>query len=303
MYSPITGSPKVKLIGAISSETIISLYQTKHNINVKNYFDQLTSVCIYQCEETGYQFYYPFSLEGDGSFYEKLQSVSSTGYYMDWRWEHEQAFSLITPNSNVLEIGSGKGVFLEKLKVKNVNAEGIEHNEGAIKICLSKNLNVHGSSIIELLPAKAGTFDFICMFQTLEHVSDVRGFLNSLLQLLKPNGRLIFSVPNMDSFIGQLNDDCFNMPPHHMGLWNENSIINLQKAFPLKLKGIYTENLQTYHFGPYTRVILKKINLNNSSLLNKVLIKILQLPLCAIIFFLKRRIKGFAILADFEKVV
>ena len=75
-------------------------------------------------------------------------------------------------------------------------------------------------------------FSFICSFQVLEHVYEVYGFLNSAIALLKNKGKLIIAVPNNNPYF--LKHDKYhtlNLPPHHMGIWDERSLKFIGKLF------------------------------------------------------------------------
>ena len=48
---------------------------------------------------------------------------------------------------------------------------------------------------ITALPVDAGGFDLVAAFDVIEHVEDDRGVFAELTRVLKPDGRLIFSVP------------------------------------------------------------------------------------------------------------
>jgi hypothetical protein len=87
---------------------------------------------------------------------------------------------------------------------------------------------------------------------------------------LKKGGKLIVSVPNNDSFIIKDNEIILNYPPHHMGLWDAHSLINLQNIFNIRLIDLYNEPLQKYHQG-YLGIHLKKLfGLNEKKYLVKV---------------------------------
>lgn len=64
-----------------------------------------------------------------------------------------------------------------------------------------------------------------CTFQTLEHIFEVGSFFEALRRLLKTGGRLIVAVPNSEPYLERFNKYAtFNTPPHHVGLWNRQSL-------------------------------------------------------------------------------
>ena len=66
---------------------------------------------------------------------------------------------------------------------------------------------------------RPGHYDAVTSFQVLEHVTEPASFLRACVKALRPGGRLLLGVPNNDSFLGLLEDNWLNMPPHHMSLW------------------------------------------------------------------------------------
>lgn len=71
--------------------------------------------------------------------------------------------------------------------------------------------------------------------------------MESAIKVLKKEDKLFVGVLNNNSFLGLREMDVLNMPPHHMGLWNEKSLRNLCNYFPMKLDEFLYEPLQEPH--------------------------------------------------------
>jgi len=258
MNSPLTGITKTTLLKKISKELLIEKYQKNFNLNISHLLNQVETVQLYKCNDTGYRFFYPFSLTGDGKFYEHLQKLD--WYYMPWKWEHEQAAKYIQKGMEVLEVGCGKGGFLEEINKRyKIDSVGLELNDLAVKEMKEKGLNVYSTTIQEYSNDNPEHYDIVCSFQVLEHIADVKSFLESQIKSLKIGGKLIVSVPNNDGFLGD-DENLLNMPPHHMGLWNEKSLLNMGELFSLKHIATHFEPLQLYHQEYYDRVKKKKLS-------------------------------------------
>ena len=215
-------------------------------MDVSRFFQNTKKVGIYVCQDTGYRFYHPFNVAGDDEFYQEIEHFP--WYYMDWKWEHGVVNDRMLKDDSVLEIGCAHGGFLRKLKERGVKVEGLEMNSEAREACVREGLAVYPDSIEEFVKGREDSYDAVCSFQVLEHVPQVQEFLTASLSVLKPGGIMIVSVPNNESLV--LRDDgILNMPPHHMGLWNMNSLIQLQNHFDMKVDAIYLEPLQPYHVG------------------------------------------------------
>ena len=110
-------------------------------------------------------------------------------------------------NKTILDIGSGTGDFLLACKNNDWQIIGIEPNEKARSLTISKlqktNYKVY-KSIEDLKSSSQKTtqqrFDVITMWHVLEHVPNLREYITNLKQLLKPKGILIVAVPNYKSY-------------------------------------------------------------------------------------------------------
>jgi 2-polyprenyl-3-methyl-5-hydroxy-6-metoxy-1,4-benzoquinol methylase len=239
--SPVTKNSNVKLIKKFSTKDIIDKYLDSYKVDVSEYFNNLQSIQLFSCEDTLYQFFYPFSLAGQGSFYEEIQDFP--WYYESDKWEFRIAENFINTTDRVLEVGSGRGHFLKKLLAKKIECQGLEFNNDAIKVCQANGIDVTAETIETYSLDNSEKFDVVVSFQVLEHVVDVHGFIQGCLQALKPKGLLIIAVPNNDSFI-KYQMPATNLPPHHMGWWCTESLRNLTNFFPMILMGFEYEPLK-----------------------------------------------------------
>ena len=255
--SPVTGSNRVEKTKDIDSRIVTRLYQEHFGIDVGDYLAGVSRINVYRCLDTGYHFYFPFSLEGDSAFYEALESIP--WYYMDWKREHEIAIAHIRRIDKVLEVGCARGAFLTKLQTDGVECVGLELNRRAAAAAREHNVTVVEESIQEHASRYQETYDVVCFFQVLEHVCDVRSFMEAAVDLLTPGGRLCIGVPNYDSFIGLDEANPLEMPPHHMGMWTESALAKLADVFGLDVVSIECESLQSYHIDYFANIAKRRI--------------------------------------------
>ena len=102
-----------------------------------------------------------------------------------------------------LEVGCGNGWMLRAIKQRGWTVTGTERNFESAAYAKSASEIPMFVGGLEALQAKP-TFDLIFLFQVLEHLPDPLGTLKQCASLLKPNGRLIISVPNFESWQSQL---------------------------------------------------------------------------------------------------
>lgn len=250
--SPIDKRFESVLVEQLDINKIVDGYHSTFGIDIQPFLDG-DQLGIYQCSETGLKFYRGIR-PGDGDFYGKLMEIE--WYYDPWKWEHETVKSILQPTDSVLEVGSGSGGFLTGIKGSVTNAEGLELNKKAVAECVQKGLTVRAENLYDYSLARASSYDWVVSFQVVEHIEEVGDFLRDSVRLLKPGGSLVVSVPNNNSFIGQAKDVWLNMPPHHMNLWDNTSLIKIAKHIGCTHQKSIFEPLQEYHKDWYVNAIL-----------------------------------------------
>jgi 2-polyprenyl-3-methyl-5-hydroxy-6-metoxy-1,4-benzoquinol methylase len=112
-----------------------------------------------------------------------------------------------TDVSMLLEVGCGEGAFAANLKVKRAEANtpvevwGVEMDEaaaGKAAAVLDRVLQGDVAAVLPDLPK--GHFDCIVLNDVIEHVADPGALLGSLRPLLKQDGHLVASIPNVRYF-------------------------------------------------------------------------------------------------------
>jgi SAM-dependent methyltransferase len=106
--------------------------------------------------------------------------------------------------SSILEIGSGYGWVIEKLKAENYVVEGIEISGLRRKMAIDRaGIKLHNINLLDDKPPYAITdqFDCVCMFNLFEHISSPVDFLKRSAIFLKNSGKIIIEVPNFDNYL------------------------------------------------------------------------------------------------------
>ena len=294
LNSPIDKEGTVECIDTFKTSQIVDAYNVM-GIDVSRFFKRIENVKLFECQNTGYRFYYPFSAVGDEDFYKEL-SLKRENYYST-RWEHLEILTSIKKSENVLEIGSGFGAFLNLLKSNHIHGEGIELNPEAVNICKKKGLIIHNELIERFVIKYPKKYDVVCYFQVLEHITNVHDFIYNSLLALKPNGKLIIGVPNNNPYLF-INDKyhTLNLPPHHAGLWNKKALKSLERVFNIVLVSLRYEPLEKTYSG-FIKTYIKNSSPIYSTILkigNRLAPRILKRILC-------KFINGRNILVVFEK--
>lgn len=113
--------------------------------------------------------------------------------------DDSQVIPVPDPQHNrALEVGTGRGDFLTKLRDANWSAQGIEPSPAAADIARSLGHSVE-TGTIESSNLPDHTFDAVFAWMVVEHVKSPPQFFERVSRFLTPGGKLYFSVPNYES--------------------------------------------------------------------------------------------------------
>lgn len=109
-------------------------------------------------------------------------------------------------NKNVLDLGPGSGRWLDYIKKFNPNQ--IYAADFSLKIKAKCKKKVDEFKIINFengkIDFKSNSMDIIMVIEVLEHIRNYKSFLKELIRISKSGGVLIFTIPNICSFISRV---------------------------------------------------------------------------------------------------
>lgn len=164
----------------------------------------------------------------------------------------KKIIKLAGQNKRILDIGCSTGYLAYFLKDQNNEVSGIDFLNGAIEIARQNNIVAYVCDIEnEQLPFKDDYFDLVVFSEVIEHLIDPNIVLEKIHQILKKNGLLIISTPNiayiqyrLELLFGKLPDFCefrnkfferhYNF--QHKSLFTKNVLKNtlLENGFKIK---------------------------------------------------------------------
>lgn len=251
--SPLTGGGDVTLLETLSTQAITAAWRQWIGIDISARWGGCEQVQLFRCNRTGQEFFAPESIAAGPELYEQLALADY--YYLADKWEHEIAFTDVRRCRRVLDVGCGAGAFVERLITDfGVSAEGLESNLAAAESARQRGLLVWSEDIRAFAEAHPAGYDAVCAFQVLEHVPDLRRFLQAMLTLVRPGGLVVLAVPNQDSFIRLATNNVLDGPPHHLTRWTSAVLRKLPDLFPLRLTRLVREPLAEYHVGWFVSV-------------------------------------------------
>jgi 2-polyprenyl-3-methyl-5-hydroxy-6-metoxy-1,4-benzoquinol methylase len=154
-------------------------------------------------------------------------------------------------NGRILDIGSGRGVFLDVMRKYGWKVAGTEYNkETAESINKSYNINiVTGNPGDWGFPP--GSFDVVTMNHVLEHMSDPEIAIGECSRLLEKGGLLVVAVPNITSLQSTLGKKLwFHLDiPYHLYHFSEEGLSSLLEKYNFRMLKTRRFDLEYNPFG------------------------------------------------------
>jgi ubiquinone/menaquinone biosynthesis C-methylase UbiE len=103
----------------------------------------------------------------------------------------------------ILDVGCATGAFLEEIKLSRADCwetYGVEPNQQAAHIAQKVSGARIFSGMLEAAKYPNNFFDVVTMWDVLEHVFSPKATLLEIKRILKPDGVVVFSLPNLDSW-------------------------------------------------------------------------------------------------------
>lgn len=117
---------------------------------------------------------------------------------------------------SILDVGCGRGEWLELLREQNISASGIDSNRVMVEECRSHGLAAEQADVIEYLKCQnRETFTVVTGFHLIEHLplNVWITLLDETLRILKPGGVAIFETPNPENVL--VGSNTFYFDPTH----------------------------------------------------------------------------------------
>lgn len=175
----------------------------------------------------------------------------------------------INKQKSVLDIGCGRGEFLELLKENGIKAFGIDSNRQMVKRCLDKGLEVEYADAISYLKNYQGSLGNIFLSMIVEHLDfkDIFAIISTAWGKMEKDSVILIETINPNSFYAQ--SRAYVIDPTHINLVSPETLsYTFQKVGFRNLKIIYKSPVPKEQ-----RLKFIKHQINDKEL-NKVLRKI-----------------------------
>ena len=121
------------------------------------------------------------------------------------------------PEALVLDLGCGRGEWLELLQKHAISAMGVDLDTGMLEACQQINLKVQCQDALESLKQlQDGSASVVSAFHLVEHLpfDHVKDLVAECHRVLKPGGLLIMETPNPENFMVATHN--FYLDPTHL---------------------------------------------------------------------------------------
>ncbi len=129
-------------------------------------------------------------------------------------------------NLYALDIGCGRGEWIEKLTSSGFNCLGIETNEVMVEKCMEYGFNIlHGDALDLLKSLPDNKYSLISSFHVIEHLE--KDYLDKIFaeckRLIAPGGLFLIETPSIDNII--VSSKTFYLDNSHINKINPDSLI------------------------------------------------------------------------------
>lgn len=138
----------------------------------------------------------------------------------------------------VVDVGAGRGRFLQALVATGYRAKGIEPSQRGYQACVERGVPVERADIATAR-IEPGSLDGAVLWHVLEHLAEPRAALERIASWLVPGGVLLVGVPNIASLQAQVGGDrWFHLDlPRHLHHFTPRSLTLLLERCGLEAEG------------------------------------------------------------------
>lgn len=158
----------------------------------------------------------------------------------------------VPEEGKILDVGCGNGRFLKYLlRFGNFELYGTEMEGNSAKRASRISKIILKTGMLEEDDFSENYFDAISLFHVFEHLTKPQKTLDIISKILKPNGVVVFSFPNIASFQAKwfkgkwLHLD----PPRHLFFFEPHVFINIMKSRGFSLENKHYFSMEQNPFG------------------------------------------------------
>ena len=173
---------------------------------------------------------------------------------------------------NMLEVGSGRGDFLEVMNAIGFNSYGLEFSAKNFDFSKKKKLNVFKGYLTDNIKILNNRYELVVCNNFLEHQPNIKKFVDKFHDVLVDNGHLYISVPNFDYLKKKA---CFyEFVADHLVYFNKLSLENIFSVSGFEILEIgYKNNINDIYLVAKKK---KSIDIQPELIINNKIVKSLN---------------------------
>ncbi len=199
---------------------------------------------ILRCRDCGVVFSEPREAVG-ADWYEKAAPLrdQETRPAPERDWRFRAFFKEKLPPGKLLDVGCGGGEFLALAKERDFSVAGFDYERRMVESARSRGIaEAEWGEFDDYCRRKtADAFDYISLFDVLEHVPEPGLFLTEIRRLLKKGGHIVVTLPNAERPLPWGREE-HDYPPHHFTRWSPEAM----RGF-LERHGFFVVRQETAH--------------------------------------------------------
>jgi 2-polyprenyl-3-methyl-5-hydroxy-6-metoxy-1,4-benzoquinol methylase len=191
--------------------------------------------------------YLSYELENEAAFL-KLQQLALRDAGFD---EIEKAVFLRAEDApSVLDVGCATGALLAFLRSRGWRVTGVEISPCAVYAQKERGLDVRDIPLEENNFQKE-SFDAVLASHLVEHLNDPRSFFTEAYRILKKDGYIFITTPNISGFQARLFGGRWRSAIFdHLFLFSKRTLLKMLKICGFKAEGVYTWGGLAAGFAP-----------------------------------------------------
>jgi O-antigen chain-terminating methyltransferase len=156
----------------------------------------------------------------------------------------------ITNNMPIVDLGCGRGEWLELLKEEGYRSLGVDTNQVLLDRCRARGLEVVESDALQYLRGLPdNNLSAITGFHIIEHlqIEVLMSLLDEIIRVLRPGGLVLFETPNPENVL--VGSNYFYFDPTH-----RNPLPSLLMKFLLDARGLHRIEVMNLHAWDQARI-------------------------------------------------
>lgn len=149
-----------------------------------------------------------------------------------------------------IDIGCSYGICVRAAKDTGFEAYGVEPARKAARYGKKQlHVNIFRGTLHEA-KLKSNSFDVVTLYDVLEHIPDLKGFLGEIQRILKPKGLIVIQSPNIESYAARILKTSWNwlLVPNHLWHFSCSSLSYVLQKNGFSVKKCITED-NVYDFA------------------------------------------------------